>query len=66
MAKVAPKRLLEIAEAPGTPPRVQADIYKWMAEMAYGKPRQQVDMEAQVESKSIIIELAGELATWGE
>ena len=66
LAHEAPAELAAIVHDPATPPRVKADICKWAAEMLHGKPRQQVDMEAQVESKSIIVELAGDLASWGE
>lgn len=59
------KRLKEIANDPDTPVRVKADIEKWFVEMTYGKSRQQVDIDADVQNTGkVTVEFEGELDEW--
>lgn len=62
----SPKRLREIADDPFTPIRVKAEIEKWFAEMAFGKPRQQVDMDANVTGETVRISFEGVLDEWSK
>ena len=64
--KEAPERLRAIADDPKCPIKVRADIEKWFAEMVYGKPKQQVDMEASVEQTLTTIRFEGELEEWAK
>ena len=64
-AREAPARLRLIADDPDTPVKVKAEIERWFAEMAYGKSRQQVDIEADVENKgTVTVEFEGDLSEW--
>lgn len=60
--KEAPERLRKIADDPATPVKVRADIEKWFAEMTYGKPSQQVSMDAEVAMKPVIFTGSDEIA----
>lgn len=63
----APMKLLELAEAAETPLKVRADIYKWFAEMSYGKPGQQVDLSGQVNNHAVTtVRFEGELGEWAK
>lgn len=65
--KAAPDKLLAIAEDEQTPVRVRAEIYKWFAEMAFGKPGQQVDVKGDLNNSAVTtIRFEGELAQWAK
>lgn len=55
-AKKAPDKLIEIVEQEDTPPRLKADILRWMAEMVYGKAPQQINMDGKMEMKPVVFE----------
>lgn len=66
-AREAPARLRVIADNPETPVKVKAEIERWFAEMAYGKSRQQVDVEADVQNTGVIsVAFEGELDEWSK
>lgn len=63
----APKRLRAIADDEYCPLKLKVEIEKWFAEMAYGKPRQQVDMDAQIDGAAPVnIQFTGELEEWSK
>lgn len=65
--KQAPERLRAIADDPATPVKVRADIEKWFAEMTYGKPSQQVDLDGKMEQiGSMTVKFEGKLEEWSE
>lgn len=65
--KEAPERLRKIADDPATPVKVRADIEKWFAEMTYGKPSQQVDIDGRMETQGVqTIKFEGKLEEWSE
>lgn len=65
--KQAPERLRAIADDPATPVKVRADIEKWFAEMTYGKPSQQVDIDGKMETQGVqTIKFEGKLEEWSE
>lgn len=55
-ARTAPDKLIEIVEQADTPPRLKADILRWMVEMSYGKAPQQINMDGKVEMKPVVFE----------
>lgn len=55
-AKKAPDKLIAIVEQEDTPPRLKADILRWMAEMVYGKAPQQINMDGKMEMKPVVFE----------
>lgn len=64
-ASESAKRLRAIADDPETPIKVKADIEKWFAEMAFGKARQQLDVEADVQNTGVMtVEFLGDLGDW--
>ena len=64
-ASESPRRLRKLADDPETPIKVRADIEKWFAEMAYGKARQQLDVEAEVQNTgNMTVSFEGELDDW--
>lgn len=66
-AKKAPDKLIEIVEQENTPPRLKADILRWMAEMVYGKAPQAVDMNAEVKGKNVtVVKFEGEISEWAK
>lgn len=65
--KEAPERLRKIADDPATPVKVRADIERWFAEMTYGKPSQQVDIDGRMETQGVqTIKFEGKLEEWSE
>ncbi len=65
--KEAPERLRKISDDPATPVKVRADIEKWFAEMTYGKPSQQVDIDGKMETQGVqTIKFEGKLEEWSE
>lgn len=46
--------------------KLRADICKWIAEMEYGKPKQAVDMDAEVSGGTVSVCFEGELAEWAK
>ncbi len=66
-AKNAPKKLREIADDPGTPVKIKADIEKFFFEAVYGKAPQAIDLEGKMESTgSMKVEFTGVLEEWSE
>ena len=66
-AKESPRRLRKIADDPETPIKVKADIEKWFAEMAYGKAKQQLDVEADVQNTGVVsVMFEGDLDEWSK
>lgn len=66
-AKTAPDKLIAIAEDETTPVKVRADIYKWFAEMSFGKPGQQVAVSGDINNNAVtIVRFEGELAEWAK
>lgn len=66
-AKEAPERLRAIADAPGTPVKVKADIEKWFFEAVYGKATQAVDLEGKVENTgTTTVKFEGVLEEWSK
>lgn len=64
-ASESAKRLRAIADDPETPIKVKADIEKWFAEMAFGKARQQLDVEADVQNTGVMtVSFEGDLNEW--
>lgn len=55
-ARTAPDKLIEIVEQKDTPPRLKADILRWMVEMSYGKAPQQINMDGKVDVKPVVFE----------
>ena len=65
--KEAPERLRKIADDPATPVKVRADIERWFAEMTYGKPSQQVDIDGRMETQGVpTIKFEGKVEEWSE
>lgn len=65
-AREAPEKMYAIAMDESTPVKVRADIWKWFAEMIYGRPRQQVDMEASVTAPPVAVRFEGVLDQWSK
>lgn len=66
-AKTAPDKLIAIAEDEATPIKVRSDIYKWFAEMAFGKPGQQVAVSGDINNNAVtVVRFEGELAQWAK
>lgn len=64
-AKIAPDKLIAIAEDEKTPVKIRADIYKWFAEMSFGKPGQQVAVSGDINNAAVtVVRFEGELADW--
>lgn len=61
----APGRMRKLADDPGTPVKVKADIEKWFAEMAFGKPRQAVDVDGNLEGNQTV-RFEGALEEWSK
>lgn len=66
LAREAPERLREILEDPDTPVKLRADLWKWCYEIANGKPRQQVDMDANMSSVPVTVSFEGMLDEWSK
>lgn len=49
-----------------TQDKLRADIGKWLCEMEYGKPKQAVDMDAEVTGSEVSVRFEGELAEWAK
>ena len=66
-AKGAPAKLRAIADDPGTPVKIKADIEKFFFEAVYGKASQAIDLEGKVENTgSTTIKFEGKLDEWSE
>lgn len=57
------EKLMELADAEDTPPKLRADILKWFAEMEYGKP---TSKQQDVQSESSEVSLEGDFERWSE
>lgn len=66
-AKEAPEKLYALASDPNTPKKIQADIWKFFYEAQYGKAKQAVDVEGNIENTgTTVVKFEGELAEWAE
>lgn len=66
-AKEAPAKLRAIAENPNTPVKTQTEIWKFFYEAHYGKAKQAVDVEGNIENTGVsVIKFEGELAEWSK
>jgi hypothetical protein len=64
-ARDSAKRLREIADDPGTPVKVKADIERWFAEMYFGKAPQALDVDGKVEQQgAMTVKFEGKLEEW--
>lgn len=66
IAKTAPGKIQEIIDDPDTPVRLRADLLKWCYEIVNGKPRQQVDMDANMSSAPVTVSFEGVLDEWSK
>ena len=66
-AKEAPEKLYAIANDPGTPKKLQKEIWQFFYEAQYGKAKQAVDVDGSIESTgTTIVQFEGKLAEWSE
>lgn len=66
-AKDAPAKLRAIADDPGTPIKIKADIEKFFYEAVYGKAPQAIDLDGKLESSgTTVVEFKGEIAEWAK
>jgi len=66
-AEKAPAELWAMANEPGCPAKVRADILKWMAEMWFGKAPQALDLDGKLDSGGTMkVKFEGKLAEWSE
>lgn len=66
-AEKAPEELWAIANNGETPPKVAADIFKWFAEMWFGKAPQALDLDGKVDTGGVqTIKFEGQLEEWSE
>ena len=56
------ERLMQLAEEGDTPPKLRAEIYRWFAEMEFGKPGGKSGGEPAEDEAC----LTGELEKWSE
>lgn len=61
-AKNAPAKLRAIADDPGTPVKIKADIEKFFYEAVYGKAPQALDLNAEVNMQPVIFAGADDIA----
>lgn len=64
-AEKAPEELVKIARGKKCPSSVRAQIWMWLAEMVYGKPKTGVDLDASTTAMSVI-SFEGDLEKWSE
>jgi hypothetical protein len=66
-AKEAPERLYAIATAIDTPRKLQKEIWQFFYEAQYGKAKQAVDVEGNIENTgTTIVKFEGELEEWAK
>ena len=66
-AKEAPEKLYALATAPDTPKKLQKEIWIFFYEAQYGKAKQAVDVEGNIENTgTTTIRFEGELAEWSK
>ncbi len=58
------ERLVEIAEDEETPQKLRADIWKWFAEMEFGKPTSKSGNDKEGSGDEGGITLEGDLELW--
>lgn len=64
-ANQSPEKLWAIAEDENTPLQHRASIYQWFMEMFYGKPKQQVDLDAEQRlTGTMDVQFEGVLDEW--
>lgn len=67
LAEKAPDRIEEMLNSPATPAKVRAQLLMWCYEVVYGKPRQSVDMEADVtQNTPLSVRFEGKLDEWSK
>ena len=64
--KLAPQELYKIATNPKAGLKLRADIWRWFAEMFYGKPKQQQEMEVKGNGVPVTVSFKGDLEKWSE
>ena len=57
------EKLMELADSTDTPQKLRADIYKWFAEMEFGKPTSKQNDNLPSDDQVV---LEGELEEWSE
>ena len=57
------EKLMELADEEETPAKLKAEIYKWFAEMEFGKPVNKVQ-DDNPEGQEVSLE--GDMAKWSE
>jgi hypothetical protein len=62
--KWATGKMWDIAQNEATSVKLKFEIFKWFAEMAYGKPRQSQDIDANINSRVDRIVFEGVLEEW--
>lgn len=66
-AREAPDKLYALATAPDTPKKLQKEIWIFFYEAQYGKAKQAVDVEGNIENTgTTTIRFEGELAEWSK
>lgn len=58
LAEEAPEKLRELAEATSTPARIRADIYMYAHDKVYGKAKQAIDVDANVNAQVFEAEMS--------
>ena len=58
------ERLAQIADDEETPQKLRADIWKWFAEMEFGKPTSKSSGEKDLAEEGTEVTLEGELELW--
>ncbi len=65
--KTAPEELIKIANSSKTPVKVKADIWKWFAEMTFGKPKPLTgEKQSETTAQGNAIKFEGDLEKWSE
>jgi hypothetical protein len=57
-------QMWDIAQNEATSVKLKVEICKWFAEMAYGKPRQSQNIDANINGQILKVEFQGELEEW--
>ena len=66
-AKEAPEKLYALANDPDTPKKLQKEIWQFFYEAQYGKAKQAVDVEGNIENTgTTVVKFEGELAEWAQ
>lgn len=66
-AKKAPEKLYAIANDPETPKKLQKEIWQFFYEAQYGKAKQAVDVDGNIENTgTTVVKFEGELEKWAQ